>query len=252
MTGKHTVAPLAAGCRGGREGLISSKVLTNERSVSAVAGKLIGIVVAMACLTGTFSIRAVAAPFEYPDVLRSYLYYSSDFDYEAAADDYLRCERPAVWRTVSNDEFKLAAAHTEAVRLMHAAAARGEADGTFTLLTSAHFGEYDPKAQRFSFRPFSVASFFSVVAPTQCGDGSLPRQIDLYFANPELVDGLPMLPDAAKDFLERRKSDRSVQVTLTVKVTGTRGDGQLDGQIVKAEVVDQLQQAAGVLAAFGK
>lgn len=212
----------------------------------------LALALALAFLAALSARQAAAAPFEYPDALGSYLRFSPDFDFEAAADDYLRCERPAVWRAVSADEFKLTAARADAIKAMRAAAARAEADGTFILVSSANFGDYDPKGQRFSFRPLSVATFYSVVAPAPCGTGFLPPKIDLFFDNPEFVDGLPMEPDAAKAFLERRKSDRSVQVTLTVKVTGTRGDGQLDGKIVKAEVVDPLQQAAAAIATFGK
>lgn len=213
--------------------------------------KLAAVIVATAVL-GMGATTASAASFEYANAFGSYLRFSPDFDYDGAADDYLKCERPEVWRTVSADEFKVTAARADAVRTMHAVAKRAEADGSFVLVTSAHFGDYDKAAQRFSFRPFSVATFFSAVAPAQCDGGYLPRQIDLYFANPELVDGLPMAPDAARTFLERRASDRTVQITLAVQVTGTRGDNQLDGRIVKAEVVDQLQHVDGILAAFGK
>jgi hypothetical protein len=221
-------------------------------SGSRVSIRRAGLTLATVFLAALSARQAAAAPFEYPDAVASYLRFSPDFDYDAAADDFLRCERPAVWRAASADEFKLTAARADAIKAMHVAAGRAEADGTFTLVSSANFGDYDPKGQRFSFRPFSVATFYSVVAPAPCGTGFLPPKIDLFFSNPEFVDGLPMDPGVAKAFLERRKSDRSVRVTLTVKVTGMRGDGQLEGEIVKAEVVDPLQQAAGDLAVFGK
>jgi len=263
MVGKHTDACMATGSRVkesfGPANEIDRRAARYSREHRKTHGDrgtgvrtLASIAIATIGLLGAFGNQAVAAPFEYADAFGSYLRFSPDFDYDAAADDFLRCERPAVWRAVSADEFKLTVARTDAIKAMHAAAARAEADGTFTLVTSAHFGDYDPKGQRFSFRPFSVATFYSVGAPAQCGASFLPRQIDIYFANPEFVDGLPMPSDAAKAFIERRKSDRSVQVTLTVQVTGTRGDGQLDGKIVTAEVIDPLQQAAGNLAVFGK
>jgi hypothetical protein len=213
---------------------------------------LIRATLAAIFLVAAVSGQAHAAAFEYADMMAVYLRYQSDIDYAAAADDYLRCQSPALWSDISNDEFKLGPKREETVRRLKAAVVHSESGSTFTLESTAQFGEYDPNAQRFSFRPFSIATHFSVGPAWQCAPVALPARIDLYFSNPELIDGLPMIPDTAKAFIEHRKSDRSVRITLTVKVTGTQGDDQLIGEIVHADVVDPLQQIAGSLVQFGK
>ena len=85
----------------------------------------------------------------------------------------------------------------------------------FVVTTTGTFGEYDFSRGVFEFNPLSENQYFSVGG----GIGALPRELKLYFSNPEIVDGLQIAVAQAPPFLQAHPA-RQVQLVIRARPTG--------------------------------
>ena len=195
-------------------------------------------------------LSARAADFNYRLMLTDDAPLNKYFDYESSVDDFMKCFRGPLWTRVQNDEFQLQAKRAETLEQMRSEVASADLGAPVELVTNVQFGDYDFGKQRFALRPLSDASYYNVTAP--CTVMSLPAEIRVFFSNPGILDGLPMSADKAKAFLDGRKTsygavDRTLQATITFKVTRMKADGELVGEIQKIVLTDLGAQKLGVI-----
>ena len=191
-----------------------------------------------------------AADFSYRLLLNDVAKLDKYFDYESAVDDYMQCFRNPLWTRVRADEFQLQAKRAETITMMKAEAAEADLAAPVQLVTDIAFGDYDFAKERFALRPLSDASFFT--APAPCLISVLPPAIRVFFSNPGILDGLPMPAAKAKAFLEGRKASygavsRTLEATITFRVTRLKATGELVGEIQKVVLTDLGPQKLGVL-----
>ena len=191
-----------------------------------------------------------AADFSYRLLLNDVAKLDKYFDYESAVDDYMQCFRNPLWTRVHGDEFQMQAKRAETTTMMKAEAAETDLAVPVHLVTDVTFGDYDFTRERFALRPLSDASFFTASAP--CPISVLPPAIRVFFSNPGILDGLPMPAAKAKAFLEGRKTpygavNRTLEATITFKVTRLKATGELVGEIQKVVLTDLGPQKLGVI-----
>jgi hypothetical protein len=179
-----------------------------------------------------------AAEFNYKNLDTAIMKLSPDYDYDTYVDSYMESFRQPVWQNVRNDEFKLNAKRAETIDMMKKSAAAYNLDDTMTIHTTVNFGEYDFKTKKFALAPFETSSFFY---ENNCCN-KLPRQIKVFFTNPEILDGLPMETDAAQAFVDRHKQygniNRNLQADITIKLKSLISDNELGSDIVKIVLRD--------------
>ena len=207
-----------------------------------------------ACLLAAAPLPSLAADFSYRVLLADVAKLDKYFDFDSAVDDYMQCFRRPLWTRVRNDEFELQAKRAETVSLMKAEAAAAALDEPLVIVADVQFGEYDFARERFAMRPFSEGSYFPVEAG--CSPQVLPQNIRLFFSNPGMLDGLPMPAAKAKAFLDGRKTSygsvgRTLEATITVKVTRLKATAELLGEIQKVVLTDLGPQKLGVLHSQG-
>jgi hypothetical protein len=180
---------------------------------------------------------ASATEFTYQNVLLAYLKLSKDFDYQDSVDDWMKAFRPQVWNQAHDDEFLLDAKRKETLQMMKDSVARFNLAEPFVINTTVQFGDYEFDKQQFDLEPFSDATSFHV---DHCCD-SLPQQLQVSFANPTILNGLPMPKDQARMFLNGRNAgfvDRNVSLIIEFKITQVSGDNQMSAEIEQIQVRD--------------
>lgn len=191
-----------------------------------------------------------AADFSYRLLLGDTAKLDKYFDYESAVDDYMQCFRNPLWTRVRGDEFQLQAKRAETLAMMRAEAAEADLGAPVQLVTDVTFGDYDFTRERFALRPLSDATFYNATAP--CPVTVFPQSIRVFFSNPGILDGLPMPAARAKAFLDGRKNaygtvDRTLQATITFRVTRLKATGELLGEIQGVVLTDLGPQKLGVV-----
>lgn len=183
---------------------------------------------------------AMSAEFSYDEVLPVYLKLDKSLIVDDLVVSYMEKYRPEVWRKYKDDEFEFKEKKAETLRFMKERIAAANPDVPFTILTNFSFGEYKFETEKFEFSPFSEGLYFSV---SYCCN-ELPRKIDVFFLNPDIVDGIPMPKDAARQFLASRKSqygdiDRNVTAKFNIIIKEYKGRGKLAAEIQSIELIDR-------------
>ena len=177
----------------------------------------------------------------YQNMFLALMKLNPSFDYENSVAGYMQVYRPTVWQRTHNDEFERRGAEEETLQMMKKSAGSFNLDDPIVIHTAIQFGEYDFKQHQFALNPFSDASFFPV---NYCCVNGLPNQIQLYFSNPDIINGLPMDDQAAKLFINRHKQygnvNRQLNADISVKLVSAKGDDQLVGEVVKVVLHDPM------------
>ncbi len=172
------------------------------------------------------------------------------FDYDNTVDGYMQAFRPAVWQKYHDDEFQRHDKEAETLQLMKAAAANFNINDPIVIHTSLQFGEYDFKSHQFALNPFSDGSFFPV---NYCCAQGLPNQIKLFFSNPDIINGLAMDEQTAKNFLDQHKQygsvNRQLNAEISVKLASAKTDFELVGEVIRVVLHDPMNKNA-VVATF--
>lgn len=185
-------------------------------------------------------IPASAAQFSYDNILPLYFKLDTSLSPEDVVDGYIEKYRPEVWRKYRNDEFEMESKRTETVSMLKEKIEKSDLATIFTINTSLEFGEYDFKEQKFALKPFEESSYFSV---DYCCN-SLPRNIYVFFNNANIIDGIPMLKDKAKAFLNSRKEsygsvNRKVYAKIDVLLKDSPSREKINSEIRQVVIFDK-------------
>ena len=190
------------------------------------------------------AVPAWSYDFTYQNLLTASMKLNPNFDYENIVDSYMQAFRPAIWQRSHDDEFERHGKEVETLDMMKKSAESFNLDEPISIRTNIQFGEYDFKKHEFALDPFTEVTFFQ---QNYCCN-NLPRQIRLFFSNPDIIDGLPMDDQAARNFLQHRKQygnvNRQLVAELSVKLESVKSDGSLVGIIRKAVIHDPMNKGA--------
>lgn len=189
---------------------------------------------ALTLFGATWTTPATAAEFNYRNALVAYIVLSGDRSLAAPVDEWMQQFRPEVWARYGRDEFQLDARRAEMRRQIDSDLASFSTSEPFVITTGATFGEYDFNRSVFEFNPLSENQYFSV---TGGGRGGLPRELQLYLANPEFVDGLKIPVAQAPQFLQAHPA-RQVQIVIRARPTSVPGERQILATIEAVTVRD--------------
>jgi hypothetical protein len=177
---------------------------------------------------------AQAAEFTYQNVLLAYIKLSHDFPIDYMADDLMQVFRPEIWQRVHNDEFALQKRRAETLAMIRNNLALLSPGEEFTLQTAIQFGAYDFNAHKFDLHPFTEATYFPV--EFCCTD--LPSRIRVGFANPGLLDGLPLPEASARALLSKHANNRELQALVRFRMQSAAADYHVTAVIDQVDVLD--------------
>lgn len=124
------------------------------------------------------------------------------------------------YNQVQHQEFKLQPLLQRAEADLATALATGVPE-RLVVVVSTNFGSYDFKSQRF---PISITGDTVNVSKPCCFRDDLPGGFALKVPDLDVITGLPMAPDAAQTFTERRTRYGSVNRTIALAVTVKLGN----------------------------
>lgn len=202
--------------------------------------KKIYIGLAAACIFAGSTLASAAADFSYNALLPVYLKLDRTLMPDDIVDGYMETYRPEVWSRFRDDEFELQEKREETLQIMKDAIAAANPDEVFTIQTRFEFGDYNFESEKFDFQPLGEGLYFNV---DQCCT-SLPRQLKVFFANPKIIDGIPMEKAKAKAFLNARKSsygtvDRVVLAKVNIRMKEVRSRGEMVAEIQEMQLYDR-------------
>jgi hypothetical protein len=168
-----------------------------------------------------------------------------DYDYKANAESYLRLYRPDTWEAVKNNEFELDDETKKTITIMQRKVKDFDLTEEFTLTMRMHVGKYDFEDNLF---PLSTEWGGAVDKSTywyprsRYPSGTLPRNVRVYFSNPDLLASLPMSKEDAKQLIQGRKQkDRVVNVRVQFRLVKAReGAGEILAEVQSVTICDTL------------
>jgi hypothetical protein len=180
---------------------------------------------AILILTTTFS---NANEFEWKSVSLAYAKLYPHFNYSDYVTDYIQEFYPKKWKTLKNDEFLLDEKKVAYISEMKERVTDYNLDTDFTIRTSIKLGKYDFENNLFPLKePLTKNSYFYVepknISFYQKNKMAFPYKFEAYLDNPEVIEGLHLAKEEAKNFIKKRKSsngdiNRKVLLELTVKL----------------------------------
>lgn len=204
----------------------------------------IAIIFTLVCATA--SAEEPTYKFDWDTMLAASVKLQPDFNYRANVDSYLRLFEPDVWDFVRNDEFELDAQRKKTIEKFQAEVERFSLDQNVALNTWLTIGQYNFDTESFPVMNMSDDYFWN---KRRYSSGSFPREFRLYLTNHALLADLPMSPDEARSFLNRRKDrngnvNRRVEVTLRIRFVQLkrRSQSELLGEIQSARLFHDRQQ----------
>lgn len=198
-------------------------------------------IMATALLAGClFSTNAFAGDFTWGELLNGRMKLDKSFDYEVHVDSYMKNFRSAVWNRYRNDEFELQDKREETIRMMKDKANQFPLEEEMVINTTFEIGKYDFKKKMFPLAPLSESSYYYDINHSS---GTLPRQLKVYFSNPDMIKDLPMEKNNAKAFVSRHKDtygnvNRTVYGSLHFKLIQIKGSDSLLAKVTAAEVFE--------------
>ena len=168
---------------------------------------------------------------DYDRMLDSYLAsherLKSDADFAQAVAQFADCENYARLRA---NEFERDRFNKAALTMIQGRGILG--GGPLHLRLAAKLGTYDFDRKSFAFRPFASNSLYSVVPPKEYGCGArhaaLPEEFAVRFENFDLVDGIPVSPDAAEEIIKSRTQRPGLRDDNVVIDVEIEFDGRID------------------------
>lgn len=160
--------------------------------------------------------------------------FEKNLDNHVYVDEYMKVFRAAVWERYRNDEFELQDKREETVDIMKQELSSFNLDEPFIINTTVEFEKYNFKKEKFEMNPFGENIFFN---SRKCCFKVFSNEYRVFFNNGNLIDGLPMPKDKAKNFLNSRKGyggsvDRRVYARIEFKLTKLQNDKEFMSQII--------------------
>lgn len=204
---------------------------------------------ALVALFGMSSLVCATEPhhrFTWDTLLAASIKYQKGYNYEAITDSYLQVFEPTVWSHVKEDEFKLRKERKRVIEQCQQEVKDFSLDRNVHLHTWLNLGNYNFDTESFPVTNMNESYHWSEY---RYRSGGFPSTFCLYLANPDLLASLPMSPENAEAFLNRRKDgkgriNRRVEVTLRIRLTGLRPRSRTDlfGEIQSATLYHNRAQ----------
>lgn len=151
----------------------------------------------------TVSQKAYCLDLTYYNCLVAFIKMTNETQYPTLVDDWMKEFRPQIWDQYHEDQFNLDAQRTEMKSVISKALNSYNTSEPFDINLGERIGPYDFTDEVFDLHPFSKNTSFSI--SRKHGSYSLPDRFKISFANPDILNGLPMKKEEAKKFLESRK-----------------------------------------------
>lgn len=184
--------------------------------------------------------------FTWDTLLAASIKHQKNYNYEAITDSYLQVFEPTVWNHVKEDEFKLRKERRRVIEQCQREVQDFSLDRNVHLHTWLSLGQYNFETESFPVTNMNEGYHWSEYRYRSAG---FPATLRLYLTNPELLASLPMSPEDAEAFLNRRKDskgriNRRVEVTLRIRFTGLKPRSQTDlfGEIQSATLYHNRAQ----------
>ncbi len=173
------------------------------------------------------SAPAVAHDFSWDTMVRAAMKLDADFDYEANVDSWMQVYRRDVWRRYHQDEFAMEEKRQQTIAMMKRAVAEFDLSEEIVLQTQFEVGQYDFTKHVFPVKKLSTTNYW--YTSSRSNTGSLPYRFRIFFANPELLQAIPVEKEAARRFVKSRvdrygRVDRGVTATVRLKVKKPKGN----------------------------
>lgn len=208
--------------------------------------KTLRMAIVLILVSATASAEEPTHKFDWDTLLAASIKLQKDFNYRANVDSYLQLFEPDVWDFVRNDEFELDAQRKKTIEKFQAEVERFSLDQDVALNTWLTIGEYNFETESFPVMNMSDGYFWN---KRRYSSGSFPRELRLYLTNHALLAELPMSPDEARAFLNRRKDrngevNRRIEVTLRIRFVKLKRRSQSDllGEVQSARLFHNRQQ----------
>lgn len=203
-------------------------------------------------VTILFSSVLSAHEFSWDNLMLSDAKLNPNYDYEVHVDAYMTRYRNPVWKKYKNDEFELESKRQETIEIMKKRFESFDLNQEFVINTTFEFGKYDFKQQFFPLEGVSANSFFRQ-SKRWYDERVFPNTYGVFFTNTEIMGTLPMEKDAAKAFIQSKKSqsgriDRRLPAQIKFKIVQKRGEAEFDASITEITVYDKKRSS--VLAVF--
>lgn len=218
--------------------------------------KINPITTALSTLLLAISSQALGAvkTFNYDNILIESLRLNDVTDFKDLAEDWLFYSDRETYRKYKSDEFEFQEKVDEAGKKLQKLVQKEEKSPvTFNILVDTQFGEYDFENHKFDYQPLMNGHLY--VSGNTSYAKKLPRQINLYVSNPEIINGIPMEKAEAKQFIQKRKNqfgsiDRSATLSIHIRFDSAEGLDSLTGEVLSYEIKDKqkkviYQQKAG-------
>lgn len=182
--------------------------------------------------------KSMAYDFNYDNVFIAYLKLNNSIKPRNIADDYMKVYSEDVWDGMKGNEAQLKNKRKETIKLIKDKVSDMDLEEEFIITTNLKFGEYDFDRESFYFQPLTRQSYFPVLNYK----GGLPAQLNVFFDNTEIVDGIPMTKDVAKSFLTRKKNswgiDREVAAVIKFNMIKSTKENELLGHIINVSLYE--------------
>lgn len=208
--------------------------------------KTLRMAIVLILVSATASAEEPTYKFDWDTLLAASIKLQKDFNYRANVDSYLRLFEPDVWDFVRNDEFELDAQRKKTIEKFQAEIERFSLDQPVALNTWLTIGQYNFETKSFPVMNMTEGHHWY---KRRYSSGSFPREFRMYLSNHALLAEIPMSPDEARAFLNRRKDrngevNRRIEVTLRIRLTELKRRTQSDllGEIQSARLFHNRQQ----------
>lgn len=202
--------------------------------------KILRTVFVLMLLSATASADEPTYPFDWDTLLAASIKFQDNYDYQFISDSYLRVFEPRVWRRVREDEFQLETERKRVARQFEREVADFSLERDVILHTWLKLGKYNLEKQAFPVTNMSAGHSWSE-SKDRFAVSEFSDVLDVYLKNYDMLTELPMSPDEAQAFLQRRKDsrgriNRDVEVTLRIRFLGLKRRS-------KTELVAEIQSA---------
>ncbi len=176
-------------------------------------------------------------PFNWGEVIPSYMHYTEGFDYEQHFPRYLAIYYPEVWKRSRNDEFAFRHAKEKYLPIMKQTARQIDASIVYMATTRVRFGEYNLEGEYFPIVEGNLDKVTLNTGSTVANNSThldvqpFPRKFHVKLTGTErlVTDRLSINKRDAEQMILVRKDqfgtvNRTVLAHTYFKIVGTEGD----------------------------
>ncbi|MFZ7294645.1 DUF4852 domain-containing protein [Avibacterium avium] len=187
---------------------------------------------------------AAVKKFNYDNILIESLRLNNITDFKPLAEEWLLYSDKQTYHKYKNDEFEFQDKVEEAGKKLKTLVEKAPPSPEFTILVDTQFGEYDFEKNQFTYQPLMNGHLYIDGGLITHYTKTLPRRINLYVSNPEVIDGIQMPKAEAKKFIQHRKDqfgniNRNVVLSVNIQFNSADGLDNLTGTVLSYTLKDK-------------